>query len=99
VQALFALSAVQQATGEPALARASLQRAVRLQPSNPEPWLDLGLHELSSDPRAALSDLEAGIYLDPQSISPELITGPRASSRSIEIQNAYIEALRASSPP
>jgi type II secretory pathway pseudopilin PulG len=98
VQALFALSAVQQATGEPALARATLQRAVRLQPSNPEPWLDLGLHELSSDPRAALGDLEAGIYLDPQSISPELITGPRASSRSIEIQNAYIQALRASSP-
>jgi O-Antigen ligase len=98
VQALFALSAVQQATGEPAVARVTLQRAVRLQPSNPEPWLDLGLYELSSDPRAALSDLEAGIYLDPQSISPELITGPRASSRSIEIQNAYIQALRASSP-
>jgi O-antigen ligase len=99
VQALFALSAVQQASGEPALARATLQRAVRLQPSNPEPWLHLGLYELSKDPHAALSDLEAGIYLDPQSISPELITGPRASSRSIEIQNAYIQALRASSPP
>jgi hypothetical protein len=98
VQALFALSAVQQASGEIALARATLQRAVRLQPSNPEPWLHLGLYEMSSDPRAALSDLEAGIYLDPQSISPELITGPRASSRSIEIQNAYIQALRASSP-
>jgi O-Antigen ligase len=98
VQALFALSAVQQASGEPALARATLQRAVRLQPSNPEPWLHLGLYELPSDPRAALSDLEAGIYLDPQSISPELISGPRASSRSIEIQNAYIQALRASAP-
>jgi hypothetical protein len=98
VQALFALSAVQQASGETVLARATLQRAVRLQPSNPEPWLHLGLYEMSSDPRAALSDLEAGIYLDPQSISPELITGPRASSRSIEIQNAYIQALRASSP-
>jgi hypothetical protein len=98
VQALFALSAVQQASGETTLARATLQRAVRLQPSNPEPWLHLGLYEMSSDPRAALSDLEAGIYLDPQSISPELITGPRASSRSIEIQNAYIQALRASSP-
>jgi hypothetical protein len=97
VQALFALSAVQQASGEPALARATLQRAVRLQPSNPEPWLHLGLYELASDQRAALSDLEAGIYLDPQSTSPELISGPRASSRSIEIQNAYIQALRASS--
>jgi type II secretory pathway pseudopilin PulG len=98
VQALFALSAVEQASGEPALARATLQRAVRLQPSNPEPWLDLGIYELSRDPRTALRDLEAGIYLDPQSISPELIAGPRASSRSIEIQNAYIQALRASSP-
>jgi tetratricopeptide (TPR) repeat protein len=97
VQALFALSAVQQASGATALARATLQRAVRLQPSNPEPWLHLGLYELSSDPQVALRDLEAGIYLDPQSISPELITGPRASSRSIEIQNAYIQALRASS--
>jgi hypothetical protein len=98
VQALFALSAVQQASGEPALARATLQRAVRLQPSNPEPWLHLGLYELPRDPRAALSDLEAGIYLDPQSISAELITGPRASSSSIEIQNAYIQALRTSAP-
>jgi hypothetical protein len=98
VQSLFALSAVQQASGEPALARATLQRAVRLQPSNPEPWLHLGLYELSKDPHTALSDLEAAIYLDPQSISPELITGPRASSRSIEIQNAYIQALRGSSP-
>jgi tetratricopeptide (TPR) repeat protein len=96
VQAMFALSAVQQANGEPALARATLERAVRLQPSNPETWLHLGLYELPGEPRAALGSLEAAIYLDPQSIAPELITGPRASGRSIEIQNAYIQALRAS---
>jgi hypothetical protein len=99
VQALFTLSAVQQAVGEPAIAQATLQRAVRLQPSNPETWMHLGLYEVSRQPRAALKELEATIYLDPQSIAPELITGPHASSRSIEIQNAYIQALRASMPP
>jgi hypothetical protein len=98
-QALFTLSAVQQSAGEPSLAQATLQRAVRLQPSNPETWMHLGLYELARQPRAALHDLEATIYLDPQSIAPELITGPHASSRSIEIQNAYIQALRASAPP
>ena len=99
VQALFALSAVQEAAGRPAQAQATLQRAVRLQPSNPESWLHLGLYEMHGNPHAALSDIEAAIYLDPQSVAPELISGPRATSRSIEIQNAYIEALRASSPP
>jgi hypothetical protein len=98
VQALFALSAVQQAAGQAAPAQATLQRAVRLQPSNPETWLHLGLYEIRGTPRSALSDLEAAIYLDPESVAPELISGPRASSRSIEIQNAYIQALRASSP-
>jgi O-antigen ligase len=100
VQALFALSAVQQAAGKPALAQATLQRAVRLQPSNPETWLHLGLHEQQAGkPRIALRALEAAIYLDPESIAPELIAGPRASSRAIEIQNAYIQALRAASTP
>jgi O-antigen ligase len=95
VQALFALSAVEQAAGEAGPARATLQRAVKLQPSNPETWLHLGLYEIHGNPRMALSDLEAAIYLDPQSVAPELISGPRASSASIELQNAYIQALRA----
>jgi hypothetical protein len=96
VQALFALSAVQQAAGEAGRARATLQRAVKLQPSNPETWLRLGLYEIHGSPRMALGDLEAAIYLDPQSVAPELISGPRASTSSIELQNAYIQALRAS---
>jgi tetratricopeptide (TPR) repeat protein len=95
-QALFALSAVEQAAGEPGPARATLQRAVKLQPSNPETWLHLGLYEVRGDPRMALGDLEAAIYLDPLSVAPGLISGPRASSASIELQNAYIQALRAS---
>ena len=46
VQALFTLATIQQATGQPALARATLQRAVRLQPSNPQTWLHLGEYDL-----------------------------------------------------
>ena len=103
VQALFTLSTVQQATGHAALARATLQRAVRLQPSNPQTWLSLGEYDLFSDRsrigaaergRVALSELEAAIYLNPESISPELIA--RGNSEAITIQNDYVQALRAS---
>ncbi len=78
--ALFRLSAVQHATGESALARATLQKAVRLQPSNPETWLTLGEYDLASDPRAAIGELRGAVYLNPE---------------SIPAQNAYIRALRA----
>ena len=79
-QALFTLSAVQKATGESALARASLQKAVQLQPSNPQTWLRLGEYDMTSNPHEAVSELRAAVYLDPL---------------SIPIQNAYVEALRA----
>jgi hypothetical protein len=82
-QALFTLSAVQKATGESALARATLQKAVQLQPSNPQTWLTLGQYDMSTNPREAVSELRAAVYLDPE---------------SIPIQNAYVEALRASPP-
>jgi hypothetical protein len=94
-QALFTLSAVQQATRQPALARATLQRAVRLQPSNPQTWLTLGQYDLAKDPAAAVHELAAAIYLDPESISPEaLATG---NPESLALQNDYVQALRASS--
>jgi O-Antigen ligase len=80
-QALFTLSAVEHATGQGALARATLQKAVRLQPSNPQTWLTLGEYDLSASPRAAVEELRAAVYLDPV---------------SIPIQNAYVQALRAS---
>jgi hypothetical protein len=105
-QALFTLSAVQAATGKPALARATLQRAVHLQPSNPQTWLELGEYDLSG-PRAseppggsgaraasALSEISAAIYLNPQSIAPEAIA--KGNPEAIRIQNDYVEALRAS---
>jgi uncharacterized membrane protein len=82
-QALFTLSAVEHATGQSALARATLQKAVQLQPSNPQTWLTLGQYDMSSNPRAAVSELRAAVYLDPESVA---------------IQNAYVEALRAAPP-
>jgi hypothetical protein len=93
VEALFTLATVEQVAERPALARATFVRAVRLQPSNPETWLKLGRYDVTSDPRAAVQELRAAIYLDPESISPELIAEGRREA--IEIQNDYIQALQA----
>jgi hypothetical protein len=95
-QALIVLSAVQQSAGEPALAKATLQRAVRLQPSNPQTWLALARHDLASEPAAALKELQAAIYLNPELIAPEAIAPPYANPESVEIYNDYVQALRAS---
>jgi hypothetical protein len=92
-QALFTLSAVQQATGRSASARATLQRAVRLQPSNPQTWLTLGEYDIDRAPRAALGELEAAIYLNPYSVAPEAIAA--GYPEAIMIQNAYVQAFRA----
>ncbi len=94
-QALIVLAAVQQAAGEPALAKATLQRAVRLQPSNPQTWLALARHDLASEPAVALKELQAAIYLNPESIAPEAIAPPYANPESVEIYNDYVQALRA----
>ncbi|HEX3434709.1 MAG TPA: O-antigen ligase family protein [Solirubrobacteraceae bacterium] len=93
-QALFTLSAVQQNRREPALARATLQRAVRLQPSNPQTWLTLGEYDLASnDASSALHEIEAAIYLNPESINAEAIA--QGNPEAIAIQNAYAQASRA----
>jgi cytochrome c-type biogenesis protein CcmH/NrfG len=80
--ALFTLSAVQHATGESALARATLEKAVQMQPSNPQTWLTLGEYDMSTNPQAAMSELRAAVYLDPKSVA---------------IQNAYVQALQTAS--
>ncbi len=95
VQALFTLAAIQQDTGESALARATLQRAVRLQPSNPQSWLTLARYDLTREPAAALKELRAGIYLNPELIAPEAIAPPYPNPESVEIYNDYVQALRA----
>jgi hypothetical protein len=94
-QALIVLAAVQQSAGEPALAKATLQRAVRLQPSNPQTWLALARHDLADAPALALKELQAAIYLNPESIAPEAIAPPYANPESLEIYNDYVQALRA----
>jgi tetratricopeptide (TPR) repeat protein len=93
VEALFTLASVEQVSGRPALARATLERAVRLQPSNPQTWLALGRYDVKSDPQAAVQELRAAIYLNPESIAPEAIAAGRREA--IEVQNDYIQALRA----
>ena len=95
-EALFSLAEVQQIQGQHALARATLERAVRLQPSNPQTWLELARHDLSVNPGAAVKELQAAIYLNPESIASEAISGPTAQRESVEIYNDYIQALRAS---
>jgi O-Antigen ligase len=93
-QALLTLSAVQQATGRVTLARTTLQRAVKLQPSNPQTWLALGEFDLPSNPKGALGELRAAIYLDPESISAEAIANNDPTATAL--QNDYVRALRAS---
>ncbi len=96
-EALIALAEVQSSTGQRAAARVTLQRAVRLQPSNPQTWLTLGAYDLPTDPRAALQELRAGIYLDPELISPEaLATGAPGQQEAVQVYNEYVQALRAS---
>ncbi len=93
VQALFTLATVQQDAGESAQARATLQKAVRLQPSNPQTWVALGEYDLQAhDPPDALNELRAAIYLNPQTIAPEatIIDNPGLLS----VRNAYLIALR-----
>jgi hypothetical protein len=92
VEALFALADVQAATGHPLQARATLEKAVRLQPSNPRTWLALGRLDLPTDPAAAVQEMRAGIYLDPASISPEALT--TGHPEAVQTYNDYVQALR-----
>jgi hypothetical protein len=81
--ALFRLAAVQHETGQKELARSTLQKAVRMQPSNPETWSTLGEYDMHTNPSAAVRELRAAVYLDPQ---------------SVPLMNVYVEALRAAGP-
>jgi hypothetical protein len=93
VEALFALAYVQSTEGQPTQARATLRKAVRLQPSNPKTWLTLGRFDLAGDPRAALQELRAAFYLDPLSISSEALAA--GQPEAIQDYNDYVQALRA----
>ena len=93
-EARFALAAVQEAAGLSARARDTLQRAVRMQPSNPQTWIELARFDLRDRPRAALREFQAAVYLNPESISPEEVAGPAAQPESIEIYDRLVELIR-----
>jgi Flp pilus assembly protein TadD len=96
-EALLTLSAIQQHVGQNAAARGTLQRAVRLQPSNPQTWVALGEYDLAANnPRAALQDLSAAIYLNPEAVAPESVIASEPGL--LAIRNDYLQALRATMP-
>jgi hypothetical protein len=66
-----------------------------MQPSNPQTWTALGEHDLSlGDYTAAVNELRAAVYLNPEIVAPEptIIYSPELLS----VRNDYLEALRAS---
>jgi hypothetical protein len=97
--AAITLAGVEQANGLTVQARATLQKLVREQPSNPQTWLALGRYDLAHDPRAALGAMRAAIFLNPESIAPELLTPERKEREAIEIYNDYLLAVRDAEAP
>jgi O-antigen ligase len=65
---LYQEAAIERAAGDPSAARRALQNAVRKQPANPTPWLNLAEFELSEGRKPqALSAIGSALYLDPRS--------------------------------
>jgi tetratricopeptide (TPR) repeat protein len=92
-EALFTLSTIQEHAGQSALARATLVRAVHLQPSNPQTWKALGEYDLrTGNPKAALNEFRATVYLNPEAVAP--LASIRYDPELLAIQNDYIQALR-----
>ncbi len=71
IEPLFDRSAVELRANRKVQARTALEQAVRLQPSNPTPWIRLAEFELlvAGNPRVALDILGPALYLDPRSTS------------------------------
>jgi tetratricopeptide (TPR) repeat protein len=69
VDPLFDLSAIETSVGRKFEARRALERAVRLQPANPETWQRLAEFELDilKRPRVAMTAIRPALYLDPRS--------------------------------
>jgi O-antigen ligase len=69
VEPLFVRSVVEQQAGDRTGARGALEDAVKLQPTNPEPWLRLASYALNveHDPAQAEAALGPALYLDPRS--------------------------------
>jgi len=72
VEPLLELAQIEEQAGNRQIqARAALEQAVRLQPANPEPWIQLARFELrNGDPKAAEAASRRAVYLDPRSSRP-----------------------------
>jgi O-antigen ligase len=95
IQALQYLATVQQHAGERARATATLQKAVNLQPANPQAWAALGEHDLQlANYQAAVREFRAAAYLNPQMVAPEpkIVRDPEL----LGLRNEYLLALRGS---
>jgi hypothetical protein len=68
LEPLSVLAIAQTRAGDTQGALATLQREVRLQPANPEPWLRLGDFQFNKlkQPEEALRSLRNAVYLDPR---------------------------------
>jgi tetratricopeptide (TPR) repeat protein len=66
---LYALWTIEASAGRTSAARRALEEAVRLQPSNPDPWTRLAEFELNTlqRPKVALTAIRPALYLDPRS--------------------------------
>jgi O-Antigen ligase len=81
----FDLAVIDTAAGDAARTQRDYQRAVQLQPSNPETWLALAQYELDNgNPRGALAALGPELYLDPRS--------PEAIATFLQARNAVQQA-------
>jgi O-antigen ligase/polysaccharide polymerase Wzy-like membrane protein len=69
LEPLYALWTIEASAGRDSAARRALEQAVRLQPSNPEPWVRLAEFELNTlkRPKVALAAIRPALYLDPRS--------------------------------
>jgi hypothetical protein len=69
VEPLFDLAFIEDALGRRKEAEEALQRAVRLQPANPNTWRQLADYQLTrlKQPRPAVAELRAALFLDPNS--------------------------------
>ena len=68
IEPLFDLSIVETQARRSLQARSALEDAVALQPENATPWLALAEYDLASgNPRQALKELGAALYLNPRS--------------------------------
>ena len=67
---LFERATIEESRGQQAAARAALEQAVRLQPSNPATWERMAIHLFASEhqPAKALPFAKAAVFLDPHSI-------------------------------